>query len=73
LLALVVSVNGDSSNQARQYLVDNIPSIDSRHIRLAYKLCNPNVDMIQDFECTECGHETELEVPLSADFFWPKQ
>jgi len=73
LLALVVSVNGDSSNQARQYLVDNIPSIDSRHIRLAYKLCNPNIDMIQDFECTECGYETEMEVPLSADFFWPKQ
>ena len=31
------------------------------------------VDMIQDFECSECGFETEMEVPLSADFFWPKQ
>ena len=68
---MVVSVNGDESVEARRYLVENIPSIDSRHLRRAYRAAAPTIDLTQDFECVECGHEQQLEVPLTADFFWP--
>jgi hypothetical protein len=70
IAAIVVSLNGDSSMQAKQYFIDNVPSIDSRHLRLAYRLAAPNVDLTQHFECVECSHEQDMEVPLSADFFW---
>ena len=70
LAAIVVSLNGDSSMQARQYFVENVPSIDSRHLRLAYRLAAPNIDLTQHFECSECSHEQDMEVPLNADFFW---
>ena len=70
LAAMVVSLNGDSSMQAKQYFIDNVPSIDSRHLRLAYRLAAPNIDLTQHFECSDCSHEQEMEVPLSADFFW---
>jgi hypothetical protein len=70
IAAIVVSLNGDNSMQAKQYFIDNVPSIDSRHLRLAYRLAAPNVDLTQHFECRECSHEQEMEVPLSADFFW---
>jgi hypothetical protein len=70
LAAIVVSLNGDSSMQSKQYFIENVPSIDSRHLRLAYRLAAPNIDLTQDFECSECSHEQEMEVPLSADFFW---
>ena len=70
LSAIVVSLNGDTSMQAKQYFTDNVPSIDSRHLRLVYRLAAPNVDLTQHFECSECSHEQEMEVPLSADFFW---
>ena len=70
IAAIVVSLNGDSSMQAKQYFIDNVPSIDSRHLRLAYRLAAPNVDLTQHFECGECSHEQDMEVPLSADFFW---
>jgi len=70
---MVVAVNGDDSTQAVNYLVQNIPSIDSRHIRAAYKLAAPNVDLTQTFECNECDYLAEMEVPLSADFFWPER
>jgi len=70
LAAIVVSLNGDNSMQAKQYFIDNVPSIDSRHLRLAYRLAAPNVDLTQHFQCGECSHEQEMEVPLSADFFW---
>ena len=71
IAGIVLSVNGDNSGEARQYLVDNIPSMDSRHLRLAYRLAAPNIDLSQQFECEECGYEQEMEVPLTADFFWP--
>jgi len=70
LAAIVVSLNGDSSMQAKQYFVENVPSIDSRHLRLAYRLAAPNIDLTQHFQCSECSHEQDMEVPLNADFFW---
>jgi len=70
LAAIVVSLNGDTSMQAKQYFIDNVPSIDSRHLRLAYRLAAPNVDLTQHFQCVECSHEQDMEVPLTADFFW---
>ena len=71
LKSLIVSVNGHKEPQNINYVVENMPSSDARHLRTAYKLTAPNLDMTQDFTCTSCGHEQELEVPLTADFFWP--
>ena len=68
---VIISVNGDNSRQAIQYVSQNLPSIDSRHLRMALKEATPNIDLTQGFSCTECGHEQEMEVPLTADFFWP--
>ena len=71
LVNTVVAVNGDSSADAINYLIENIPSMDSRHVRLAYRLAAPNIDLTQYFECKECDHSQDMEVPLTADFFWP--
>jgi len=71
LASMIIAVNEDDSIDAIKYLVENIPSSDSRHLRLAYKVTAPNVDLTQHFECGECGHEQDMEVPLNADFFWP--
>ena len=67
----IVSVNDNSTTEAVNYVVNNVPSIDSRHMRLAYRLAAPNIDLTQVFICKECDHEQDLEVPLTADFFWP--
>ena len=69
---IIVSVNDNSTAQAINYVVENIPSMDARHLRTIYKAVNPNVDLTQHFECSECDHEQDMEVPLTADFFWPK-
>ena len=71
LRQIIVSVNGETSRQAIDYVVDNVPSLDARHIRQVYNLANPDLDMRQHFACNSCDHEQELEVPLTADFFWP--
>jgi hypothetical protein len=71
LANMLVSVNEENDPEILNYLINNIPSLDSRHLRTAYKLAAPNIDLTQYFECGECGHEQEMGVPLGAEFFWP--
>lgn len=71
LNSILVSVDDNQSAEAIRYVIENMPSSDARHLRLAYRLASPNMDMNQFFECGSCDHEQELEVPLTADFFWP--
>tara|TARA_R110002126_G_scaffold118158_3_gene258019 strand:- start:797 stop:1621 length:825 start_codon:yes stop_codon:yes gene_type:complete len=71
LMAIMVSINSDSRIETRRYVSENLPSKDSRYLRAAYKLANPNVNLTQTFVCSSCGYEADMEVPLSADFFWP--
>jgi len=71
LTNMIIGVNGFKEPEAVKALIDNIPSMDSRHLRLAYRLASPNVDLTQHFECSECDYGQDMEVPLTADFFWP--
>ena len=69
--AIIHSVNGNADANYISSYIDSMSAIDSRYLRSAYKKMVPNLDMACQFECKECGHEGEVEVPLSADFFWP--
>ena len=68
----IVSVNGDDSRDTITQLVNVLPARDSRHLLNIHRAVMPTVDLTQRFECPECSHEQEMEVPFTADFFWPK-
>ena len=68
---MIVSVNGDEGARTKHYFIENIPSMDSRALRKAYLAACPDIDLAQYFECEECAHAADMEVPLTADFFWP--
>jgi hypothetical protein len=72
LKAVIVSVNNSSSRDDVNTFVDSMPARDSRLIRKIYPLLTPNIDMSQDFTCSSCGHAQALEVPVTANFFWPE-
>ena len=71
LRRMIVAVNGNNTPEALEYFVNNVPSVDSRHLRMVFKMVSPDIDLTQDFECAECNHTQQMEVPLTADFFWP--
>ena len=71
LKRFIVSVNGDTERLTINYVVDNMPAADARQLRKTYQAITPTVDLTQDFECDECGHEQQMEVPFTTDFFWP--
>ena len=69
--AMMVSVNDNDSAEALNYVSENMPSKDSAFLRKAYKTVAPNISIDQHFECSNCDFEDTMEVPLTADFFWP--
>ena len=73
LNTIVVGVSGETEREVIKQAVAFMPAKDTRFLREAYQVAIPNVDMKQNFICSSCEHEEELEVPLTAEFFWPKQ
>ena len=68
---LIVEIEGHSDKAIINQYVDNMPTLDSRHLRTCYSLANPDVKVTNIFTCPSCGFEEGMEVPFGADFFWP--
>jgi len=69
----VVSINGTTDRASIVKFVESMPAFDARYLRVAHTKVTPTIDTLQDFTCSQCQYETELEVPFTTDFFWPKQ
>ena len=72
LALMIVSVNGNTDKVNKLQFINAMPARDSRHLRNLMTAISPDVDMTTMFDCPSCGHQAALEVPLTADFFWPK-
>jgi len=70
---MIVSVSGHSDKSTINKCISHMSGKQSRHLRDVYKRLIPNVDLKQEVTCTECYSSSEMEVPLTADFFWPRQ
>ncbi len=70
LKAIIVSLNGQTERSTINKFVDIMPARDSRFLRKEYTKAAPGVEMKNDFKCSSCGHEQEVDIPLTADFFW---
>lgn len=69
----IVSVNGSTDRSTVNRFIQSMPIMDSRHIRKAIEVCSPSVEVRDYFDCQECGASTDMEVPFTTDFFWPRQ
>tara|TARA_Y100000591_G_scaffold128153_1_gene109736 strand:+ start:2089 stop:2973 length:885 start_codon:yes stop_codon:yes gene_type:complete len=72
LRAFIVSVNGIDSPFAIANFVTEMPARDSKFLRDLYLNIAPNIDLTQEYQCSRCGYEADMEVPLGVNFFWPE-
>lgn len=72
LKRIIVSVEGQRDRGLISNFVDNLPVVDAKLLRGVVKRLTPDVDMRQTFSCSSCGHEGDMEVPFTVEFFWPK-
>jgi hypothetical protein len=49
-----------------------LPAKDSRFLRTQYQKIVVGVDLTKTFSCASCDFSTEMEIPLTTDFFWSK-
>tara|TARA_R100000008_G_C3567713_1_gene160153 strand:+ start:263 stop:1120 length:858 start_codon:yes stop_codon:yes gene_type:complete len=73
LKRIIVSANGETDPIALNKFVENMPAFDSRYLRNALRVLTPTVSNKQEFMCTACGYDQDLEVPFGTEFFWPEQ
>lgn len=72
LANFIVAVADNNDPAYVQGFIENMPAGDSKYLRGLYPKLAPNIDLKQVYTCTNCAHEQDMEVPLSAEFFWPK-
>lgn len=70
LNSIIVSVNGVTNRVQLYQFVENLPSQDSRHIKNIYQKIIPSLNMKQDFSCSSCNYNQEVDIPITVDFFW---
>ena len=72
LSAFIASVSGESGSKEVQFFIENMPAADSKFLRGLFTLLAPSISLKQDFICEACFFTQEMEVPLTAEFFWPE-
>jgi hypothetical protein len=72
LKTVIVSINGETNKSEMSQFIENMPAVDSRLVRAVCKKLYPDISLSHQFVCKKCEFEEMIEVPLTADFFWPK-
>jgi len=67
----IVSLNGVVERGLVEKFVDAMPALDSSYLRKVYGSVSPNLEMKQDYVCPSCDVDTLVDIPFSANFFWP--
>ena len=68
----IISVDGNEDRSFISQYVNTMNVRDSRSFRKHFDSIEPDVIMKQDFTCPLCGHEEEVDLPITVDFFWPE-
>jgi len=67
----LLSVNAVTDRNKLSFFVDNMPGRDSLALRDHMRQIQPGIDMTQLFECINCEHSEEVQIPIGIEFFWP--
>ena len=72
LSSFLVKVNDNMDPKYVQGFIESLPARDSKYLRNLYPEIVPSVRLLHYFTCDDCYHQKDVEVPLTAEFFWPE-
>ena len=67
----IVAVNDIQDKSKIQMFIQKMPSRYSLALRKAMDANEPGIQMKQHIHCPHCSEESEVSMPLGANFFWP--
>ena len=69
---IIVSVDGDSEvDVINRFVNTELLSKDSFELRKFLRHISPDIDLTFNVECQSCGDNSNIQLPLTVDFFWP--
>jgi hypothetical protein len=71
LFKSVVSIGGEEGGDKLMRQILNMPARDSQALRAHMAKIEPGVEMKQWAKCSQCGEQSEVDIPLGISFFWP--
>ncbi len=73
MLFIIHSINGIDARAQIYNFVQNMPVRDSKHLREVHAKISPTMNTEMGITCNNCMTLQEVELPMSVEFFWPKQ
>ena len=73
MLQIVHSINGVTAKAQIYHFIQNMPLRDSKYLRKVHAKVSPSMKTEYDITCGNCGAEQGVELPMTVEFFWPKQ
>jgi len=67
----IVSIDGITKNSSIKKFIDNMPAFDSKSLRNFIKKSEPGIDTALKHICPSCSLESEVDLPITTNFFWP--
>ena len=67
---IITSVNGDTTKPVISNFVNNMLSKESLILREKVNKINPDINLTQLIDME--GETTEVDIPMTVEFFWPK-
>jgi hypothetical protein len=71
LIKQVISIDGNTNRNFIVDFINKLPIFDSRAFRQYIESIEPDTLMKSQFTCNSCNEETEIDIPLTTEFFWP--
>jgi hypothetical protein len=73
LRSITVSISGVSDAKLIEKAIELMPIKDYKLFKERLNIINPRLELKSNFNCLSCDYSTDLEVPFTTDFFWPKR
>jgi hypothetical protein len=69
----IVKIGEEEDRNKLMKVIHGLSPRDSRALRKHIEEISPGIDMNQKFVCPACGEESEVDAPMSVEFFWPTE
>ena len=67
----ILAVGDITDKNKISMFVRNMPVRDSLALRRFLDKHEPGIDMKWDYSCEKCGHDNNINLPITSEFFWP--
>jgi len=67
----IIEIDGVQKRSEIKKFIDIMPAYDSKSLRSYIKKSEPGIETVFPFSCDHCSAESEVDLPITTNFFWP--